>query len=444
MSSFSRHTGSVIQTKADEERRKSKLLSEKITSSVFVATRSNAVHAQFYWLAYTVKPVQSDHPLVQTKAVFVDRWPTMIRRFHTLKQCETLNERGDRKEKNHKDHKQRWKREIAKLGFSAGAFLGLPSDFCWGTSQKRRFWIITRSLEAGKIDRRCTKNPVAGGARQVVAIRCAVSVWNCPCTKKPSFEAGGVVAIRGGRWSKVLLYAHAACGKLHATLPTAGQVEVETLPAAVDRDLRLYTASNHMVRDRSHGCTPLHAQALLMQGPRRIWCETFLIDRLMMLHCTRRREKMQHDNGHSGTWPRLVWERRPLWRLAQPSNLTVCTLNDCSHMPRDGFYGGGQSEARKTGLDRVINARLKWVLDKWSCPLFVCLGLRSFSQSPHWKKCQSWLEVNGSAWVRFKPPTFHRKSLSFQLGHGGTWWFRLVEEPFCWVRSGHIEHNKKL
>ena len=32
-----------------------------------------------------------------------------IRRYNTLKQCETYNERGDRKEKNHKNHKQRSK-----------------------------------------------------------------------------------------------------------------------------------------------------------------------------------------------------------------------------------------------------------------------------------------------------------------------------------------------
>ena len=35
------------------------------------------------------------------------------------------------------------------------------------------------------------KNPVAGRARQVVAIHSAVSVYNCPCTRKRSLEAGG-------------------------------------------------------------------------------------------------------------------------------------------------------------------------------------------------------------------------------------------------------------
>ena len=83
------------------------------------------------------------------------------------------------------------------MDFSAWALLGLLSNFCCGPSQKRRFWIVTRSRSAGKTGRRCTKNPVAGRARQVVTIRNAVSVWNCTCSKKRSLEAGG----RYSRWS---------------------------------------------------------------------------------------------------------------------------------------------------------------------------------------------------------------------------------------------------
>ena len=75
---------------------------------------------------------------------------------------------------NLKDHEQCSKREKAKVGFSASALLGLPSNFCRGTSQKRDFWIVTRSLYSGKTGRRCTKNSVTGRARQVVAIRSAI------------------------------------------------------------------------------------------------------------------------------------------------------------------------------------------------------------------------------------------------------------------------------
>ena len=37
----------------------------------------------------------------------------------------------------------------------------------------------------------------------------------------------------------------------------------------------------------------------------------------------------------------------------------------CSHMSHDRFYGEEQSQARKTGLHRVIKARWKRALDKW-------------------------------------------------------------------------------
>ena len=84
----------------------------------------------------------------------------------------------------------------------------LPGDFLASTcrqtfvgelhEKRRRFRIVTRSLYAGKTGWWCTENPVAGRARQMVAIRSAVSVWNCPCTNKRSLKAGG-------RWSQVLL-----------------------------------------------------------------------------------------------------------------------------------------------------------------------------------------------------------------------------------------------
>ena len=151
--------------------------------------------------------MQSDHPLVQTKAVFVDRWPLFAGATHWSNAKLWMKEVTGKK-KNDKDHKERSKREIAKVGFYAWALLGLPSDFCWGASQKRRFWIVTRSLYPGKTGWRCAKNPVAGRTRQVVTIRSAVSIWNCPCTKKRSFEAGGRYlrwSLKPG-WVQVLLY----------------------------------------------------------------------------------------------------------------------------------------------------------------------------------------------------------------------------------------------
>ena len=142
----------------------------------------------------TVKPVQNDHPLVQTEAVLIDRWSS-IRSFPTLNQCTlAYNERGDRKKKN---HKHRSKREWAKVGFSAWALLGLPTNFCRGNFPKRRFRIVTWSLHARKTRWWCMKDSVPGRTRQVVAIRSAVSALHCPCTKKQSLEADG----RYSRWS---------------------------------------------------------------------------------------------------------------------------------------------------------------------------------------------------------------------------------------------------
>ena len=40
-------------------------------------------------------------------------------------------------------------------------------------------------------------------------------------------------------------------------------------------------------------------------------------------------------------------------------------------MSRVGFHGKDQSEARKTGLDRVINARLKRALDSFQPAFFL-------------------------------------------------------------------------
>ena len=105
------------------------------------------------------------------------RQVVFIHRFNTLKQCETCNERGDRKDnKKHKDHQQRSKRERAEMGFSVWALLGLPSNFCWRSSQKRRFRIVTPWLHAGKTGRsgaRKTRSLVA--QRQVVGLQVMTS-----------------------------------------------------------------------------------------------------------------------------------------------------------------------------------------------------------------------------------------------------------------------------
>ena len=47
--------------------KESQLLREKTTSSVFVATCSNAVHAQFHWLAYTRNTRPCDVVCLQSK-----------------------------------------------------------------------------------------------------------------------------------------------------------------------------------------------------------------------------------------------------------------------------------------------------------------------------------------------------------------------------------------
>ena len=84
----------------------------------------------FYLISaiYTVKPVQSDHPLVQTKAIFVDRWPLFAGSTHWSNAKLWMKEVTGKK-KYHKDHKQRSKREIAKVGFLPEHFLACRQTF---------------------------------------------------------------------------------------------------------------------------------------------------------------------------------------------------------------------------------------------------------------------------------------------------------------------------
>ena len=122
-----------------------------------------------------------------------------VHRYNTLKQCETYNERGDRKEKITKIISNVLNvKELKWVLLPAWALLRLPSNFCQGTSQKKA--VSERDTVSPRRENRpmVHENPVAGRARQVVAIRSAVSIWNCPCTKKRSLEAGG-------RLSQVLL-----------------------------------------------------------------------------------------------------------------------------------------------------------------------------------------------------------------------------------------------
>ena len=60
-------------------------------------------------------------------------------------------------------------------------------DVAW----KKTVAELLTPLYAGKTCWWRTINPVAGCARQVAAIRSAVSVWNCPCMKTWLLEAGG-------------------------------------------------------------------------------------------------------------------------------------------------------------------------------------------------------------------------------------------------------------
>ena len=85
----------------------------------------------------------------------------------------------------------------AKVGFSAWTLLGLRQTFVGELPEKKA--VLDCHMVALRRENRLMvhENPVAGRARQVVAIRSAVSVWNCPCTKKRSLEAGG----RHWRWS---------------------------------------------------------------------------------------------------------------------------------------------------------------------------------------------------------------------------------------------------
>ena len=109
-----------------------------------------------------------------------------IHRFHTSMQSDTYKGSGHWNQKNHNMKKAKW------VLFFAWALLGLPPTFFqWTSRKKKRLRIVRWSLYAGKTGWWCMKNPVAGRTRQVVAIRSAVSVWNPPCTKKRSLEAGG-------------------------------------------------------------------------------------------------------------------------------------------------------------------------------------------------------------------------------------------------------------
>ena len=86
-------------------------------------------------LHFTVKPVQSDHPLVQIKAVFVGRLSLFAASIHWSNAKLTMKEVIGKKKKA-KDQKHRSKHARAEVGFSVWALLGLPSNFCRGTSQK--------------------------------------------------------------------------------------------------------------------------------------------------------------------------------------------------------------------------------------------------------------------------------------------------------------------
>ena len=136
---------------------------------------------------------------MQTKAVFVDRWSLFTGSIH-WNNVKSSTKEVTGKKKNLKIISNVQNVQELKWVFLPEHFLAFPAlKLLLGTfTQKRRFRIVTRSLYTRNTGRRCTKNSVAGRARQVVAVRSAVSVWNCPCTKKRSLEAGG----RYSRWSR--------------------------------------------------------------------------------------------------------------------------------------------------------------------------------------------------------------------------------------------------
>ena len=65
---------------------------------------------------------------------------------------------------NHKDHKQRSKRERAKVGLSAWALLGLSPNFCRGTSRKNT--VLNRHMVALRRENRPVVHERMNGRRE--------------------------------------------------------------------------------------------------------------------------------------------------------------------------------------------------------------------------------------------------------------------------------------
>ena len=132
------------------------------------------------------------------------RQVVFICRFHTLMQCETHNGRYDWKQTNKQTQRScaayktsQW--EELKCVSSAWALLGLPQILTFGQGTLWKRTVADRHTVAQRRENRPTayNSLAAGRARQVVAIRSAVSVWNCPCKEKRLLEAGGHYS----RWS---------------------------------------------------------------------------------------------------------------------------------------------------------------------------------------------------------------------------------------------------
>ena len=93
-------------------------------------------------LAYTVKPAQSDHPMVQVKVVFVGGWSLFAGFIHRCNSTLTMEEvTGTKKPQHQKKLKWVAKKNENMIGkvsfFSAWALLGGPPDFFRWASRKK-------------------------------------------------------------------------------------------------------------------------------------------------------------------------------------------------------------------------------------------------------------------------------------------------------------------